>query len=96
MIGARATKPDAGNYNFTLTRLHARYGKDVKNDLVFRSVESDRAAAAAFPTSTARDLDEVLTARQHPATSRPLRDHAPVDRRDRRAQRRSAAYGAAR
>jgi MYXO-CTERM domain-containing protein len=25
--------------NYTLTRLHARYGKDVKNDLVFRSVE---------------------------------------------------------
>jgi MYXO-CTERM domain-containing protein len=24
---------------YTLTRLHARYGKDVKNDLVFRSVE---------------------------------------------------------
>jgi MYXO-CTERM domain-containing protein len=26
-------------YGFTLTRLHARYGKDVKNDLVFRAVE---------------------------------------------------------
>ena len=28
------------DYGFTLTRLHARYGKDVKNDLVFRSVEA--------------------------------------------------------
>jgi hypothetical protein len=26
-------------YGFTLTRLHARYGRDVKNDLVFRAVE---------------------------------------------------------
>ena len=27
------------DYGFTLTRLHARYGKEVKNDLVFRAVE---------------------------------------------------------
>jgi MYXO-CTERM domain-containing protein len=26
-------------YGFTLTRLHARYGKDVKDDLVFRAVK---------------------------------------------------------
>jgi MYXO-CTERM domain-containing protein len=30
---------NTATYGFTLTRLHARYGKDVKNDLVFRSVE---------------------------------------------------------
>jgi uncharacterized protein (TIGR03382 family) len=30
---------DVSIYNFTLTRLHARYGKELTNDLVFRSVE---------------------------------------------------------
>jgi MYXO-CTERM domain-containing protein len=33
-----STYKDVNAYNFTLTRLHARYGKDVGNDLVFRAV----------------------------------------------------------
>ncbi|MEO8699785.1 MAG: DUF2330 domain-containing protein [Kofleriaceae bacterium] len=32
------TYKDVGGTNFTLTRLHARYGTDVKNDLSFRAV----------------------------------------------------------
>jgi MYXO-CTERM domain-containing protein len=34
-----ATYKDVALYNFTLTRLHARYGTDVADDLVFRAVE---------------------------------------------------------
>ena len=30
---------DVNMFGFTLTRLHARYGKDIKDDLVFRAVE---------------------------------------------------------
>jgi MYXO-CTERM domain-containing protein len=37
VIGSRYKNVDG--YNYALTRLHARYGKDVKNDLVFRAVE---------------------------------------------------------
>jgi len=33
-----STYKDVNDYNFTLTRLHARYGKDVGDDLVFRAV----------------------------------------------------------
>jgi MYXO-CTERM domain-containing protein len=48
-------------YNFTLTRLHARYGKDLGNDLVFRAVDpivGGRGipdAAGAVPTSVTHD-----------------------------------------
>ena len=34
-----ASYKDVGSYSYTLTRLHARYGTDVKQDLVFRAVE---------------------------------------------------------
>jgi uncharacterized protein (TIGR03382 family) len=34
-----ATYKDVDAFDFTLTRLHARYGKDLTNDLVFRAVE---------------------------------------------------------
>ena len=34
-----STYKDADNASYTLTRLHARYGKDLKDDLVFRAVE---------------------------------------------------------
>ncbi|HUJ60585.1 MAG TPA: DUF2330 domain-containing protein [Kofleriaceae bacterium] len=37
VITARYKGLDA--YSYTLTRLHARYGKDISNDLVFRAVE---------------------------------------------------------
>ena len=33
------TYKDVSPYGMTLTRLHARYGKEVKNDLVFRAVQ---------------------------------------------------------
>ena len=35
-----STYKDVNAYNFTLTRLHARYGKDLGNDLVFRAVDA--------------------------------------------------------
>ena len=34
-----STYKDVNNYDFTLTRLHARYGKDLHDDLVFRAVD---------------------------------------------------------
>jgi MYXO-CTERM domain-containing protein len=35
-----ASYQDMNMYDFTLTRLHARYGKDLTDDLVFRAVET--------------------------------------------------------
>ncbi|MCX5746364.1 MAG: DUF2330 domain-containing protein [Proteobacteria bacterium] len=35
----QTTYKDTNPYGFTLTRLHARYGKDITNDLVFRAVQ---------------------------------------------------------
>jgi MYXO-CTERM domain-containing protein len=34
------TYKDVNAYNFTLTRLHARYGKELGNDLMFRAVDA--------------------------------------------------------
>ncbi|MEO6774210.1 MAG: DUF2330 domain-containing protein [Kofleriaceae bacterium] len=47
---------DAGSY--TLTRLHARYGKDVKSDLVFRAVEPI-AGGRGFPDEHGEMSDKV-------------------------------------
>jgi MYXO-CTERM domain-containing protein len=35
----RVAPPEGNGYDFVLTRLHARYGKDIKDDLVFKAAE---------------------------------------------------------
>jgi hypothetical protein len=40
VLEGTADKPTAyGNFDFVLTRLHARYGKDIKDDLVFKTAD---------------------------------------------------------
>ncbi len=55
------TYKDATNASYTLTRLHARYGKSITNDLVFRAVEPIFGGRGipdpqgALPTEVGRD-----------------------------------------
>ena len=82
-----------GNYDMVLTRLHTRYGKDLKDDLVFK---------AADPIVGGREF--VVDQQDRPARRRrahrldeqlpgPLRDPPSVDRARSRARIRAATSG---
>ena len=73
----------AGDYrtrHFVLTRLHARYGKDLKDDLVFRRRRRSSAAASSCSrAASSRRARRAGVAEQLPGA---LRDPPPVDRTD--------------
>ena len=62
-LGADVTKENRAGYGYVLTRLHARYGKDIKDDLVFK---------AAQPIVGGREIKQRdRPAREHARSPRP-------------------------